>query len=70
MRGRGFESRHRIPDGHFFKLYCKKIVMLLNRPKINYKRCHEWLILRQKVNKNSAAIREEETSSKHGQGAK
>ena len=44
--------------------------MLLNRPKINYKRCHEWLILRQKVNKNSAAIREEETSSKHGQGAK
>ena len=34
--GRGFESRHRILDGHFFT-YCKNCNVCLKRPKINEK---------------------------------
>ena len=37
--GRGFESRHRILDGHFFTYICCKIFndVCLKRPKINEK---------------------------------
>ena len=34
--GCGFESRHRILDGHFFT-YCKNCNVCLKRPKINEK---------------------------------
>ena len=38
--GRGFESRHRILDGHFFTCICCKNCndVCLKRPKINKKR--------------------------------
>ena len=36
--GRGFESRHRILDGHFFTYICSKnCIVCLKRPKINEK---------------------------------
>ena len=36
--GRGFESRHRILDGHFFTyICCKNCNVCLKRPKINEK---------------------------------
>ena len=37
--GSGFESRHRILDGHFSSIFVVKFVMffLKNRPKINKK---------------------------------
>ena len=36
--GRGFESRHRILDGHFFTyICCKNFNVCLKRPKINEK---------------------------------
>ena len=38
-KGRGFESRHRILDGHFSHLFVVKICNIcLKRPKINEKR--------------------------------
>ena len=45
-RGRGFESWHRILDGHFFSyLYCCKICNVwLKRPKIKDKRGTGWAI--------------------------
>ena len=37
-KGRGFESRRRILDGHFFTLIrCKNCIVCLKRPKINEK---------------------------------
>ena len=37
-KGHGFESRHRILDGHFFKyICCKNCYVCLKRPKINEK---------------------------------
>ena len=47
-RGRGFESWHRILDGHFFTyLYCCKICNVwLKRPKINDKRGQVWPIFK------------------------
>ena len=37
-KDRGFESRHRILDGHFFTyICCKKCNVCLKRPKINEK---------------------------------
>ena len=37
-KGRGFESRRRILDGHFFTLICcKNCIVCLKRPKINGK---------------------------------
>ena len=37
-KGRGFESRHRILDGHLSHIFVVKIVMfVLKRPKINEK---------------------------------
>ena len=35
--GRGFESQHHIPDGHFSHLIVVKIVMLFEKTKINEK---------------------------------
>ena len=36
--GRGFESQHRILDGHFFTfICCKNCIVCLKRPKINEK---------------------------------
>ena len=36
--GCGFESRHRILDGHFFTyICCKNCIVCLKRPKINEK---------------------------------
>ena len=45
-KGRGFESRHSILDGHFFTLICGKICndVCLKRPKINNKRGRCWPI--------------------------
>ena len=38
LQGRGFESWHRILDGHFFTLICKNCInVCLKRPKINEK---------------------------------
>ena len=38
-KGRGFESRHRILDGHFSHIFVVKICnVCLKRPKINEKR--------------------------------
>ena len=35
-KGCGFESQHRILDGHFFTLiYCRNCIVCLKRPKIN-----------------------------------
>ena len=37
-KGRGFESQHRILDGHFFTyICCKNCNVCLKRPKINEK---------------------------------
>ena len=36
-KGRGFESRHRILDGHFFTYCCKNCYVCLKRPKLNEK---------------------------------
>ena len=38
-KGCGFESRHRILDGHFFHICCKNFkYVCLKRPKLNKKR--------------------------------
>ena len=37
-KGRGFESRHHILDGHVFTfICCKNCIVCLKRPKINEK---------------------------------
>ena len=43
-KGREFESKHRILDGHFFTSICCKICndVCLKRPKINDKRGQGW----------------------------
>ena len=45
--GRGFESRHRILDGHFSHIFVVKICnVCLKRPKINEKRGRGWPIFK------------------------
>ena len=46
-KGRGFESQHRILDGHFFTfICCKKCIVCLKRPKINEKEARVDLFLK------------------------
>ena len=47
-KGRGFESRHRKLDGHFFTLICCKVCndVCFKRKKINYKRGWGWPIFK------------------------
>ena len=41
--GCGFESQHRIREGHFFTyICCKNCNVCLKRPKINAKRGRDW----------------------------
>ena len=48
FKGCGFESRHRLLDGHFFTYICGKNCndVCLKRPKINDKRGRDWPIFK------------------------
>ena len=57
-KGRGFESRHSILDGHFFTyICCKNCNVCLKRPKNKQKRCRGWPIFIKKIGDFDKEIR-------------
>ena len=64
-KGRGFESRHRILDGHFFTyICCKNCIVCLKKTENKRKRGRVWPILKKKKHKKAGITKIEHTSQK------